>query len=261
MGNLALAGAISGMGEGLGRGLFAMEQGFIQQGLMQEREKLEQARLDKTFAHAEGMEAMRATHAAGLQQERIKADREMNQERMGAGLVEKGMGIQGQKDMQATENEALERRTQTQVGGQLAAAGIQRDTTLQANREDNEMRTKIAEKEYTTKERIAEKDRRARQAEQQADIARDIMLARFRTEEVRGSGRAYMDPGVDARIKSRMEKMKGIQSQMEKGLLLPDELTAAKTEINGLMRDIDRLSGAQPEERPKYVKPSMQPAR
>jgi len=114
MGSLALAGAISGMGEGLGRGLFAMEQGFIQQGLMQEREKLEQARLEKTFAHTErmadiaenraaGREQRQMTHAENLQQQQIEANRAMNQERIGAGLVEKGMDVQFRKDLNESD--------------------------------------------------------------------------------------------------------------------------------------------------------------
>lgn len=87
MGGLALAGAISGMGQGLERGLSQLQGGIIQQGLLeasqefQERKLREQldhvdkraerdiaargAEADKSRAHAETMQKQGFTHAEG----------------------------------------------------------------------------------------------------------------------------------------------------------------------------------------------------
>jgi hypothetical protein len=130
---LALAGALSGMGEGLGRGLFAMEQGFIQQGLMQEREKLEQARLEKTFAHTErmadiaesraaGREQRQMTHAENLQAGQIASNERLNQERIGAGLTEKGMDVQSRKELQA--GDLAQKDKELTQRGELATAEL-----------------------------------------------------------------------------------------------------------------------------------------
>lgn len=111
---LALAGAISGAGEAMGKGLLTLESGFIQSGLMKEREELEQKRLEKTFAHTErmaniaeeraaGREKRQFEHAEKLQGENLTAQREMNQARIGAGLVEKGMEVGSRKDLQTGE--------------------------------------------------------------------------------------------------------------------------------------------------------------
>lgn len=115
---LALAGALSGMGEGLGRGLFAMEQGFIQQGLMQEREKLEQARLEKTFAHNEQLASMR--EAGDNARAKLQADTTLQAASMReAGDTQRtGMTIEGQKDITNTREAGDTQRTGMTIAGQ-----------------------------------------------------------------------------------------------------------------------------------------------
>lgn len=142
MGKLALAGALGGAGTGIGKGVENMESGFIQSGLLQQRDEMEARRMQMTFAHNEALadkniaatQALHATdrqHASDLQAAKIESERGMHQETIGANLTGKGMEInEKQKENEAkNKNEEWKLRNEEQhnkdwkeVYGNLAEA-------------------------------------------------------------------------------------------------------------------------------------------
>lgn len=120
MGALAFAGALSGAGQQMGQGLLNLQHGFIQSGLLNEREELERKRLQLTFEHAERLEGRREAHAGALQKssqefqaeqtdKTIEANRAMNRERIGAELTGKGMDLNERREQHQTEKTLKEK--------------------------------------------------------------------------------------------------------------------------------------------------------
>ena len=72
MGGLALAGAISGMGQGLERGLQQMQGGLIQYGLQDADRQFQSAKLKQQLDHAERMQQA-SIGAASAENEKNRA--------------------------------------------------------------------------------------------------------------------------------------------------------------------------------------------
>jgi len=110
MGALALAGSISGMGQGLERGLQQMQGGLIQQGL---------ADADRAF-QSEKLK-LQMEHAERLQQSSISA---------ASGENEKNRALQ--TTLHQKTEEGATARQQQQIGGSLTAASIQAEGAKEA---------------------------------------------------------------------------------------------------------------------------------
>lgn len=78
MSGLALAGAISGMGQGLQQGLVNMQQGFIQSGLLKERDEMENKRMLLTFEHAEKLQAGKIASEQAMQASTLQNAKDLN---------------------------------------------------------------------------------------------------------------------------------------------------------------------------------------
>lgn len=91
MGSLATAGLISGLGSGLGRGLEQLQSGIIQEGLLNRRSELDDARAERTMAadQAFRMKMMdkQQGYESALTDKKIAADAGLAQQRMGAEIV------------------------------------------------------------------------------------------------------------------------------------------------------------------------------
>lgn len=128
MSGLALAGAISGAGQGLGQGLANIQQGFIQSGLLKERDEMENRRMQLTFEHQEKLQAEKIASDRALQSEKLASDRTIHEETLA-----------NAKEM-----------NQTNAGAHIAAAGM-----------TNAMHEKIAAESNALNKTLAEmKDRR-----------------------------------------------------------------------------------------------------
>jgi hypothetical protein len=73
MGNLAAAGIVSGLGQGLQQGLAQLNSGIIQYGLHSEDRKFQEAKLKEQMAHAEKLAAGSQAHAEKLQEGTLNA--------------------------------------------------------------------------------------------------------------------------------------------------------------------------------------------
>lgn len=110
MGSLALAGAVSGMGQGLERGLQQLQGGLIQQGLQEADRSFQSEKLKLQMEHAER-----------LQKGSIEA---------AAGENEKNRALQ--TTLHAQTEEGATQRQQQQIGGSLTAASMQAEGAKEA---------------------------------------------------------------------------------------------------------------------------------
>jgi len=132
MGKLALAGAVSGMGQGLERGLQQVQGGLIQYGLQDADRQFQSEKLKLQMEHAER-----------LQQSSIQA---------AAGEAQKGRELQttlhGQAEVGATERQAQ------QIEGTLKAANIGAEGAKEAAKAHAGSAEKIAEMANKTHEKM-----------------------------------------------------------------------------------------------------------
>lgn len=91
MSGLALAGALSGAGQGLGQGLANMQQGFIQSGLLKERDEMENKRMQLTFEHQEKLQAEKMASDRTMHEESLANAKDINQSNIGMHVTTTGM--------------------------------------------------------------------------------------------------------------------------------------------------------------------------
>lgn len=233
MGILQLAGAVKGAGDRMGKSLDTLQTGMMQEHLMAEREKYEQARLKATFQQQTGILGMQQKFE-GDQTERKLQSAEGIESRRQAGedtrLRETLTSQEGRQNKQLASEEKL-------TLAQIAARRDEGD-------EDRASREKMAGQDVRSRERIAEKniaalatekakDRKYDAGKTQTEIARDLLVAKWR--QLDGAGRkAQLDPELDAWIDIQKKKMEGLHERLKS--LDPNDVAAAQ-------RDIDKLSG------------------
>lgn len=104
MSGLALAGALSGMGQGLQQGLVNMQQGFIQSGLLKERDEMENKRLRLTFEHQEKLQTEKIASDRAIHEETLQNAKDINQTNVGMHIATTGMTNEANKEIHAETN-------------------------------------------------------------------------------------------------------------------------------------------------------------
>lgn len=132
MGKLALAGMISGMGQGLERGVLNLQSGIIQSGLQKERQDWENERLRLTFEHQAALEDLRERRAGEREQRGYEHQEAMTGQQIGS-----------------AESIAEQNRTSTAARQQeeLAAKKEMQGTELSAKKEDQTEDRKLKREE------------------------------------------------------------------------------------------------------------------
>lgn len=106
MSGLALAGAISGMGQGLQQGLANMQQGFIQSGLLKERDEMENKRMQLTFEHQEKLQTEKIASDRAIHADALQNAKEINQTNVGMHIATTGMTNEANKGIHESTNAA-----------------------------------------------------------------------------------------------------------------------------------------------------------
>lgn len=106
MSGLALAGAISGMGQGLQQGLANMQQGFIQSGLLKERDEMENKRMQLTFEHQEKLQTEKIASDRAIHADALENAKEINQTNVGMHIATTGMTNEANKGIHESTNAA-----------------------------------------------------------------------------------------------------------------------------------------------------------
>lgn len=131
MAKLGLAGMISGMGQGLERGLQQMQSGFIQQGLQDADRAFQSEKLKLQMEHAERLQL--GSIGAAAEQNRLNREQAVTLE---------DRREKGATDRSKAAIDAGKENAQTQAGTHIVAAGMQAashekisEQTLAANKE------------------------------------------------------------------------------------------------------------------------------
>lgn len=106
MSGLALAGALSGAGQGLSQGLVNMQQGFIQSGLLKERDEMENKRMQLTFEHQEKLQSEKIASDRAIHSEALQNAKDINQTNVGMHIATTGMTNEANKEIHAETNAA-----------------------------------------------------------------------------------------------------------------------------------------------------------
>ncbi len=115
MGLLALAGVASGLGQGLGKGLESAQSYLVQSFLQQERDQMENDRLQLQEQFAGAREQRGYAHAEELQKQKIASEEGQLQTRMGYDIVKEGMAAEREKEKETRQiGQAKDLRTQLQ---------------------------------------------------------------------------------------------------------------------------------------------------
>lgn len=225
MGMLSVAGAVSGAGQALERGLGNTQLGMINMALQEQRDRSAAERdtvaynrqrfnIEDERAYTKQIDAdLRAWREKELNT-KIQADQDLLEKRLKA-----------ESDENAKNREA---RMSEHIVTEGAAASRQgEELRWKAEREDRSHRFELAK--------------------QQADIGREIVLHSLRVQEARESaglkGEAKLDPRHKAQIDFQMERLKGLQEQMKGGLLSPEEQQRVRAEVDQIGRTIDQILG------------------
>lgn len=165
MSGLALAGALSGMGQGLQQGLVNMQNGFIQSGLLKERDEMENKRLQLTFEHQEK-----------LQTEKIASDRAIHAD-----------SLANAKEINAATNAT-----------HVQTTGMSNDTSKEINKSSIESNNAIHKDLNGLNEKIANmKDNRERlNTEASLDISKNSSYVKIIDEAVKSIDRIRVDQVV-----------------------------------------------------------------
>lgn len=165
MSGLALAGAMAGAGQGINQGLVNMQQGFIQSGLLKERDEMENKRMQLTFEHQEK-----------LQSEKIASDRAIHEET-----------LQNAKDINAATNAT-----------HVQTTGMSNDTSKEIAKSNIDANSAIHKDLNALNEKIANmKDNRERlNTEASLDISKNSSYVKIIDEAVKSIDRMRVDQVV-----------------------------------------------------------------
>lgn len=144
MGALGLAGAISGMGQGVERGLQQMQSGFIQQGLQDADRQFQSEKLKLQMEHAER-----------LQQGSIGAAAEQNRLNREQAVTLHQQTETGATDRSKAAIEAGKENAQTQAGTHIVAAGMQAASHEKISKQTLAANKEIARLKYIGDTRVA----------------------------------------------------------------------------------------------------------
>lgn len=106
MSGLALAGMISGAGQAMGQGLVNMQQGFIQSGLLKERDEMENKRMLLTFEHAEKLQGQKIAAEQSMQGNALQNAKDINAETNRTHVLTTGMSNDTSKEINKSTNDA-----------------------------------------------------------------------------------------------------------------------------------------------------------
>lgn len=219
MGKLAMAGVISGMGQGLDRGVLNMQSGIIQQGLMEQRQQWEAERLKQTFAH----------------------DVEM------ADLHEKRAGEREQRGYSHSEKLAEEgyRHAEANLGQQIGSNEAIHEQDRAANerihKDDRESQAEQKEKDRTSTEQIHRDDRTSKSADDNRKM--DIEEAHYKDMgeyyKALAKARAAGQPGDYKRLDIYKDflvaQANAIRDQLKDPMTAPED----KERLNGQLEQMD----------------------
>lgn len=132
MGALGLAGAISGMGQGVERGLQQMQSGFIQQGLQDADRQFQSEKLKLQMEHAERLQ----------------------QASIGAAAGENAKNRELQTTLHSQTEAGATARQQQSIGAQLTGSAIQADATKEAAKATIASHEKISQLANDTQKEI-----------------------------------------------------------------------------------------------------------
>ncbi len=225
MGLLSVAGALSGAGQALERGLGNTQLGMINMALQEQREQ---------------SAAERDTVAYNRQRFNIEDERtytkQIDAELRGWQDKQLNTKIQADQDL-------LDKR----LKGEAEENAKNRDARMSEHILSEGAATSRQGEELRWKTEREDRSHRFELAKQQADIGRDIVLHSLRVQEARESaglkGEAKLDPRHKAQIDFQMERLKGLQEQMKGGLLPPEEQQRARAEVDQIGRTIDQILG------------------
>lgn len=231
MSNLALAGLISGFGEGIKSGADHLTNAFIQSGLMGEREKYEQARQQLVFGHDDTAVANKQTYDKGILQQTQDFTAGQNQAKMGADIVN-STADRVSRDQQHAETEAgaNSRNTATEAGA-----------TARNTATNNASLTNTREGHRLTNEGNAQ-TQKSMDERQRVELLNHIEVAKIGASKAMES---KMDPATKARIDAQMKKL-DIHGEALKNSLDPKEAKTLKNDIETTIQNIDQLVGVEP---------------
>lgn len=240
MGMLQLAGAVSGFGKGLQQGLQQTQQYMSQSLLLEERDKMEQRRMDITYGRELGMLKMKHgwdTEAADLAHSRVLDKEDQRQ------------------DFEAGENRKT--RAAQRENAELQA---QRELEREDKRQQNTVTNKVLDASYEqqkeatkSKQDLAKeaRDRADRRAERKENIGKDIVIETLRNQRPHG-GSASTNPELNNQFKVLTDEIKGLEHMIAnefnegKKKKLQDELERKIAE----RRTLANLPSTQKERKP-----------
>lgn len=256
MGDLAFAGALSGAGQAMGQGLLNLQQGIIQSGLIDQRQQLENQRMQLMLAHNEAMTDKRIAADRALQQEKLGGDIALQSMREQGETGRVGMREQAATGRAAMEQEGANQRVQTTVGGELARAGIHesgQDRRLERSESGATQRAGMHEEGETTRQekglaaRKAEKDAENTLAGRKLDIEEQHnkdwkeVYAKIAEARARGTGTPADYKRYDMYKDFLIAQTQAIRDQLKDPLTPPEERDRLNGELHGMKTELQDL--------------------
>ncbi len=262
MGMLQLAGAVSGFGQGIQKGLENTQQYMTYSMLQKEREEMEQKRMQLTFGNDLGLlrekfgheNAQLATREAG--EDRRLATREEG-ETSRANMHETGANLRNTNSLQSSERIAdihetganLRNTNSLQSSERIAdthETGENTRTTQRINASKDEgaaerkNRAELQGNELQFRSTEGDKNRAADLARQRERIGAEIVQHTQTLQSARQNQK--LDPGVDRQIDVLMEDLK-IQGKRLEAFPTKEEADKIQTRIDGIKNEIRSLTG------------------
>lgn len=243
MGLMAVAGAVSGMGQGLERGLMNFQSAVQQSGLLQERERMEDERQRIMLAAQAEQNALNRQHATESQGKKIAADRAINQENLGGRIVSEAMQQAGantrtDKSLASEEKRAAmheagaDRRTDKEIGSRASEGEATRENQRSIATDSNASHERIAAAANKSHEKVA--------AMTHDTALKDYELARKKLQD------SIRDQLVEANKNNDEEKIASLTNQLDAMIGRPSEdrkidANSISQALRSTVTDIDRL--------------------
>lgn len=238
MGMLTLAGAASGGGKALQRGLENTQQYMSNSLLLEERDKNERERMKLTFGHDEGM-----------LQKRAAIDRDLMVER-------EGIQQRNAKEMKGIDQSDALKRLEVGHGydKETASNRATADKELEDVRQKNRINELVVQHGYTQQEaaRKAAEERAEKARDRKADsekvekgIGRDIVVETLRNQRPHADGSASgkLDPNVNATLKVYDQELKDLGDELNNVMTKPDRAAAIQKRMEVIRNEQFKLLG------------------
>lgn len=246
MGMLQLAGIVSGGGKAMQQSAANLQTTMSQRMLMEEREKMEQARMRLTFAHDEGMLQKRqafdvqqadAAHSRNLDLRDQEHDFQAGQNRISRDADRRKMEKEAElrKDLEST-------RYQNEINKLVVEQGYSQQAAAQKVKEEMEKEKRLEKRDRDKEER----DRREKERERQHLTGERITLKSMELQgaEARGRSGATKEDhhDQDAKVKAienalklRMDELNSISLTEKREAQIRREIQDLEQERNALL--------------------------